>query len=276
MVLENLTDFRPGKNHLAAVILFGFLANTASVITATIIFDPAASLVSLFLVSAMAFPLISKAFETEEGLDVYGSPHFIERHADVLKIYSGFFIGVMISTSMFYFALDQPRADELFRFQLSALGSAEIGDRATGQAVGGAVFNGILVNNTKVAIISFLVSVVFGAAAVFVITWNASVIAVFVGMLAKTSVASFSSLGLLGTPIAFFYGLTVGVGSIALHGIPEIMSYFVAALAGGLISVGLSREKLNSARFRKVAEDGIILLALALFMIFVAAAIESY
>ncbi|MFH0889720.1 MAG: stage II sporulation protein M [Candidatus Aenigmatarchaeota archaeon] len=276
MVLENLTDFRPGKNRLAGVVLFGFLVNTISLITATVIFDPAAGLVALFLTSAAAFPLISKAFEVEEGLDVYGSSHFIERHADVLKVYAGFFIGVMISTSMFYFALSQTRADDVFRFQLSALGSAEITSRSTGQAVGGAVFDEILANNVKVALISFLVSVIFGAAAVFVITWNASVIAVFVGIMAKTSVASFASLGLFGTPLAFFYGLAIGTGSIALHGVPEIMSYFVSALAGGIISVGLSREKINSDRFRKVAEDGIILLAVALVMIFIAAAVESY
>lgn len=276
MVLENLADLRRLKKHWYGVFVFGVFVNTASLISASVIFEPAAGLVSLFLVSAAAFPLINKIFEVEEMLDVYGSPSFFERHAEILKIYSGFFFGVLISTSAAYFAMDQERANNTFSFQLSALKASSISDRTTGAALSTQTFNEILFNNIKVATVSFVLSIIFGAAAVFIVAWNASVIAIFIGILAKAAAAPFFGYGIVAAPLAFFYGLLTASGAIALHGIPEIMSYFVAGLAGGIISMGLEKEKINSGRFYRVAKDGILLFALALLLIFVAAAIEAY
>ncbi len=276
MVVENLANFSVAGKNWNKTFVFGFFISTVSLVTAGIIFPPASGLVALFLTSAAAFPLINKAYETEEDLDVYSGAGFLERHAAVLKIYSGFFVGVLVATSMAYFAVDQERAADIFRFQLSALGSAEITGRAAGVLAGQDVFSAILVNNLRVALVSFLVAVIFGAASVFIISWNASVIAVFIGVLAKTSTASFASYGLLGAPLAFAYGFLSGLGAIVIHGIPEIMSYFVAGLAGGVISVGITKEKLASSRFLKVFKDGMLLLVVAVFMIFVAAAVEAY
>ncbi|MBI2085037.1 MAG: stage II sporulation protein M [Candidatus Aenigmarchaeota archaeon] len=276
MVLENLTDFESSKNHWGRVFAFGFFVNTVSLVVASIIFEPAAGLVALFLVSAAAFPLMSKIFEAEETIDVSGGGHFLERHGKMLKIYSGFFMGVLLSTSISYFSMDQAHANDVFSFQLSALKSSHIGDRTTGAAFDASTFNVILVNNLRVAFISFAVSMLFGAAAVFIVTWNASVIAVFAGILAKASAMPLAGYGVVASPLAFLFGLFSATGSIALHGIPEIMSYFVAGLAGGIISTGIEKEKLNSERFRKVAKDGVILFTIAILMIFVAAAIESY
>jgi len=276
MVLENLTNFQLAKEHWSRAVMFGFFVNIISFTVATVIFEPAAGLVALFLTSAAAFPIVNKSFEVEEGLDVYGHGGFFKRHADVLKIYSGLFLGILLSTSMIYFVSDTGKTADIFQFQLSALESTSIKDRATGSAISGEVFNTILTNNIKVAFVSFLLSVVFGAAAIFIITWNASVIAVFVGMVAKASTGVFSSFGTIGTPLAFLYGIIAATGSIALHGIPEIFSYFISALAGGIISVGLLREEINSERFRRVLKDGVMLMTVAVLMIFVAAAIEAY
>ncbi len=276
MVLENLADFESSKKHWGRVFAFGFFVNTVALVVASVIFEPAAGLVALFLVSASAFPLISKMFETEENVDVSGGSPFFERHGKTLKIYSGFFVGVFLSTAVAYFAMEQTNANNTFSFQLSALKNSQIGDRTTGAAFDPAAFDVIVINNLRVAFVSFLVSLMFGAAAVFIITWNASVIAVFAGILAKASAIPLEGYGVLASPVAFLYGLVSATGLIALHGIPEMMSYFVAGLAGGIISVGIEKEKLNSGSFKKVARDGATLFALAIMMIFVAAAIEAY
>ncbi len=276
MVLEKLAGFDDLRQHWRRIFVFGFFVNTVSLVAASVIFEPAAGLVALFLVSAAAFPLINKMFESEEMLDVSGGEGFVQRHAEILKIYSAFFFGVLLSTSVAYFAMDAAHANSVFNFQLSALKNSAVSDRATGAAFSTNTFNAILANNIKVATMSFLLSIIFGAAAVFVITWNASVIAVFIGILTKAAAAPFFNFGIAAAPLAFVYGFITASGSIALHGIPEIMSYFVAALAGGIISVGLEREKINSPRFGKVAKDGITLFALAIFLIFVAASMEAY
>ncbi len=276
MVLENLTGFDDLRRHWRRVFVFGFFVNTVSLVAASAIFEPASGLVALFLVSAAAFPLINKMFESEENMDAGGREGFFQRHAEVLKIYSAFFFGVLLSTSIAYFAMDSTHANNTFSFQLSALKNSAINDRTTGAAFSTDTFNAVLVNNIRVAGVSFLLSVVFGAAAVFIITWNASVIAVFIGVLTKAAAAPFFSFGIIAAPLAFLYGFIMAAGSIILHGIPEIMSYFVAALAGGIISVGLERENFGSPRFMKVAKDGIALFALAVLLIFIAASIEAY
>ncbi|MBI4167832.1 MAG: stage II sporulation protein M [Candidatus Aenigmarchaeota archaeon] len=276
MVLENLAGFEGLRQHWRRIFVFGFFVNTVSLVVASVIFEPASGLVSLFLVSAVAFPLVNKMFESEENLDVSGGEGFFQRHAEILKIYSAFFFGVLLSTAIAYFAMDTAHANNTFNFQLSALKNSAISDRATGATFSTSTFNAVLANNIKVAVVSFLLSIIFGAAAVFIITWNASVIAVFIGILTKAAATPFIGFGILAAPLAFLYGFITAVGSIALHGTPEIMSYFVAALAGGIISVGLEREKISSPRFRKVAKDGITLFALAILLIFIAASIEAY
>ena len=276
MVLENLANFRLTKEHWTVAVGFGFFVNLVSFIIAAIIFEPAAGLVALFLTSAAVFPLVNKSFEVEESRDVYGHNSFFTRHSDALKVYAGLFLGVLLSTSLVYFIYGADKTPEIFQFQLAALESTGIQDRATGAAIGGEVFNKIFVNNIRVAMVSFFLSIIFGAAAIFVITWNASVIAVFVGMIAKSNAGIFSTLGAIGTPLAFVYGLFTGIGSIAFHGIPEIASYFISALAGGIISVGLIRENINSDRFRKVLKDGVLLMVMSVLLLFVAASIEAY
>jgi len=66
-----------------------------------------------------------------------------------------------------------------------------------------------------------------------------------------------------------------GLGSIALHGVPEIAAYFVAALAGGMLSVAIIREKFKG-HFEKIFIDSIAFLALAEVLIIVAAFLEAY
>jgi len=59
-------------------------------------------------------------------------------------------------------------------------------------------------------------SLIFGAGAIFVLAWNASVIAAAIGIFTKSELSSL--------PIALIRYM--------IHGIPEIASYFIVALAG--------------------------------------------
>ena len=75
--------------------------------------------------------------------------------------------------------------------------------------------------------------------------------------------------------MAYLLGVPAGLGSIALHGVPEIAAYFVAALAGGMLSVAIIREKFKG-HFEKIFIDSIAFLALAEVLIIVAAFLEAY
>lgn len=116
----------------------------------------------------------------------------------------------------------------------------------------------------------FILSVLFGAGATLILSWNASVIAVYLGLVINKFVPT------LGTVAAFLYGIPIGLGSIVLHGVPEILAYFFAGIAGGILSIGLLREKIMSKTFKEVCKDSIAFLLIAEFLIIIAALLEAF
>jgi len=69
---------------------------------------------------------------------------------------------------------------------------------------------------------------------------------------------------------------SLGILRYALHGIPEITAYFVAALAGGIFSAALVRGDLNGPKARRIFADCGDLLVIALVILLLAAAIEVF
>ena len=60
------------------------------------------------------------------------------------------------------------------------------------------------------------------------------------------------------------------------HGVFEIAAYFMAALAGGIISIAIARHDFRSPEFRKVLMDSVDVTALAFGVLFLAAVIEVF
>ncbi len=118
----------------------------------------------------------------------------------------------------------------------------------------------IIENNVYVMIFTLIFSLIFGAGAVFVLAWNASVIAAAVGIFTKYQIAD----------------LPLGIARYMIHGIPEIASYFLAALAGGIVGVGVLRHKIKSKKFLRILENAVLILFVALIIIFIAGLIEVY
>ena len=61
-----------------------------------------------------------------------------------------------------------------------------------------------------------------------------------------------------------------------IHGIPEIASYFIVALAGGLISAAVIKHELGTERFWEVLQDSLNLIIIAVVVLIVAALMEVY
>ncbi|MBU2523557.1 MAG: stage II sporulation protein M [Nanoarchaeota archaeon] len=118
----------------------------------------------------------------------------------------------------------------------------------------------ILVNNIYVLIFCLLFSLLFGAGAIFILAWNASVIATAIWIFSKSSIENF--------PIAF--------SRYMIHGIPEIAAYFTAALAGGIISIALIRHDFNDKRFWDTIRDSLNLIVLAVLLIIFSAGFEAF
>lgn len=118
----------------------------------------------------------------------------------------------------------------------------------------------IFTNNMYVLLFTLVFSLIFGAGVIFILAWNASVIGAAIGIFTDYQLASLP-LGL----IRFF-----------THGIFEIGSYFVIALAGGMISVAVIRHETGTEKFWSVLQDSLNLIILSVIILFLAALIEVF
>ena len=118
----------------------------------------------------------------------------------------------------------------------------------------------IFTNNVYVLIFTLIFSLVFGAGVIFILAWNASVIAAAIGIFTKSATSC----------------LHAGLIRYLVHGIPEIGSYFIVALAGGMVSVAVIKHEAGTAKFWDVLQDSLNLIILAIVVLFVAALMEVY
>ena len=118
----------------------------------------------------------------------------------------------------------------------------------------------IFANNIYVLIFTLVFSLLFGAGVIFILAWNASVIAAAIAIFTRSDLSSL--------PLALL--------RYFVHGIPEIASYFVAALAGGIISFAVIRRDIGTERFWKVLQDSLNLIILSVIILFLSALLEVF
>ena len=138
-----------------------------------------------------------------------------------------------------------------FQAQLFAIN--EINSPSTGAFIKiKSPFLEILLNNSLVFLIAVFLSLVFGAAAMLVLAWNASVISVAIGEFLKMK------------QLAAFVFL--------LHGIPELLAFLIGALAGGILFQNSINKNLNA----RTAIDILALTAIGIFILIISAGIEIF
>ena len=117
--------------------------------------------------------------------------------------------------------------------------------------------------NVGVSVIFFILSFFYGAGAIFLIVWNASIFSTFV----------FTTLQNIGRGVQNSLAM---FGVFSLYIVPEIAGFLLAGIAGGVISKALVTEKFMSDEFRNVVKDAMVLLLVSFGVLFVAALLESY
>lgn len=130
----------------------------------------------------------------------------------------------------------------------------------TGALTNSARFLSIIGNNVGVMIFTLIFSLIFGAGAIFVLAWNASVISAAIGIFTDYSISD----------------IPFGLLRYMIHGFPEIAAYFITALAGGIFGVGAIRNGMGNKRFLRVLMNVIFLLFVAIVVLIIAALIEVY
>jgi uncharacterized membrane protein SpoIIM required for sporulation len=128
----------------------------------------------------------------------------------------------------------------------------------------------ILVNNLKVLTFCILFSFLYGAGAVFILTWNASVIAAAIGHLVRESISKVSD----NLVSAYFQAIPLSFARYMTHGIFEMMAYFFGGIAGGLISAAVIRHRMKSNEFVDFMTDSVNLIIVACLLLIIGGLIE--
>lgn len=268
MVLESMLNPKKAENKPWHVFLVSIFYSFVAVFFATLLFPSQASILAIALITIILVPFFQRLFILEEKKEDVAAhklkkKNVFARHASTIYVFSAFFIGVIIALSFIFIFF--PDNQNLFSLQTETLNSF-----STGYATQPGDFWMYFENNTQVMILIYALSLLFGAGSVFVLSWNASVIAVYVGSVARSFIAQGLAPG-----AAYVVGVPLGLGTIVMHGIPEIAAYVIAGLGGGILSVGLLREKWGGKNFNLILKDSLIFLFAAEVLIVIAALLEA-
>ena len=209
--------------------------------------------------------------EEEEDEEVEGFLKVWETHKDAIFALMWLFLGFVLAFTFWYILLQN---STLFNAQIETYcminspGNIEncVSEYALSESgiSGGATkelrFLSIMENNIYVMIFTLIFSLIFGAGAIFILAWNASVIAAAIGVFTQYKIAE----------------IPLGIVRYMIHGFPEIAAYFITALAGGMFGFGVIKHGIRNRHFVRVLENVALLLFLAIIILIVAAVIEVY
>lgn len=279
MVLESIISPENAENRPALMIFIGFLYTTLAMFISYYIFEAYSSIFMIFLATIAATPIIYNLMKMEEEKDLTDVEEktLLKEHSRALKAFIYIFIGATLCFAFWYTVLSQSMVNSLFHSQSATISA--INGRVvdiTGNITNPInVFSGIFFNNIKVLLFCILFSFMYGAGAIFILMWNASIVGAAIGSFVRTSISALiNTCGVnVGTT---FCAVSSGILRYTVHGIPEILAYFVAALAGGIISIAVINHEFNSRKFEHILLDSADLLMLAIGILFVAALLEVF
>ncbi|MFC2135753.1 stage II sporulation protein M [Bacteroidota bacterium] len=281
MVLESLITPFKAENKPSKLIFLGFLYCTIAIFLSLWIFKSYASLIMVFLTVMACVPLMYNTIKMEEEKDLQdmGERWLLKEHGKALMAFMALFLGVALACTLWYVVMPADTVSTLFETQIATIQNINPGFNAyTGNAQIGTVssFIRIFLNNVKVLIFCILFSFVYGAGAIFILTWNSSVIGAAMGNFIRSNLAYYSDLVGFDKLSQYFQIFSIGLLKYVIHGVPEILAYFVAGLAGGIISVAVIRHDFGTRKFEHILLDSADLVLLSLFLLFIAGLLEVY
>ena len=225
-------------------------------------------MVAVFLTVMIAIPLMysTMKFEEDKDLKINNERALIKQHWKALKFFTFLFFGFIIAYALWFIILPQETTQTLFSTQLNTIST--VNSKISGNLLinSGILFK-IFMNNLKVMLFCMFFSLFFGAGAIFILTWNASVIGAAMGSFAV------EKLGIFGT---HFISLPLSLFRYMTHGVFEILAYFTAGLVGGIISVAIINNDIIGDYKNRILKDAIDLILLSVAFLVVGAIVEVF
>ncbi len=276
MVLEALLTPQTAERHPFESLVLGFVYGTFGLFLALWIFEQYASLVMIFLTTIAALPLFYHTVISEEEKDLVPQSEYslLRGHSHALTFLLFLFIGASLAYSFWYIVLPTPIGNQVFSAQTETI--VTLNQKVTGSVTQFNIFGRVFLNNVKVMIFCIIFSFLYGAGSLFILMWNASVIGAAVGNFIRVKLAVLAATIGLNTLAAYLYAISLSILRYALHGIPEILAYVVAGLAGGILSTAIIRKDYTTRNFERIVLDTSDLILIALALLAVAAGVEVY
>ncbi|HLC48052.1 MAG TPA: stage II sporulation protein M [Candidatus Norongarragalinales archaeon] len=266
-ILDYLRNRLVKRNPLM-IFALGFSATFLGVLTAYIVFPENVGLMGLAFASLILQPFLSKLIYYEEEGEYRRkriSRGIFRDHSQTFRTILLLFFGIMLAYSAMYLYSKEVRVKNLFGSQLAPYQNLS-GSAAGGCESGFECFIQYIVNNLVVMIVVFILSSAYGAGAMLFLAWNASVWGTVFAFLAVQVSGG-------GEKTAAFLSILVRV---LPHTLLEASAYFLAVIAGIVITKAYLKERMGTSRFNFVVMDGLIFFALSAAVVVVGAAFEAF
>ncbi len=267
MVLEDLIFPEKAERKPWELFFLGALYASIGMLLSLWIFRSESSMIMVLLTVVAVIPLMYKTFKREEKKDtlIYDERSLLKEHGKALKFLICLFFGFIVAYALWFIFLPDHLTSTLFRVQLNTIN--QINSKIIGNSIENNVIFQIFFNNLRVLFFAILFAFFYGAGAIFILTWNASVIGAAIGDFAKIKLSSLSS---------YFFTIPFAIGRYMTHGVFEILAYFVGGLAGGIISVAIINHDINSEKFKVIMRDSLDLIFLSILLLVLAALVEVF
>jgi hypothetical protein len=287
MVLESIITTEGAKNKPRIMFILGVVYAAIAIVLSYFIFPSNPSLSVIFLATIASLPILINVLTSEEEesfnyLKINKDTPLIGTHLDVFSAFTFIFLGFLVCFLVFYVAFPESINNLFFSEQIKTIQSivGPTGFFGFGGGINAAAVSAeeglkvIMLNNFKVLLFCLLFSFLYGAGAIFILAWNASVLATAMGNFIKTKIAAIAAVTGGVTAAAYFQAVPLSFLRYMIHGIPEVGAYFLGAIAGGIISAAVVKSDYRDPRFYKILMDSLDLIALAVLLLIVASLLE--
>ena len=242
-------------------IILGFVFASLGIGFSFLIFKDEPSFPSIFLTTLAIAPVIIRLMKNEEW-----EPKFekiLKRHNKVIETYFYLFFGMSIAFALFYILLPESTSSLIFSEQIKKFSSGlfSLDFNLNFLLEQSPLFSKIVINNLGLMFFFFLLSLFYGSGSILLLSWNASILGVMWGRMAKT-------MFYLSNPLTFVTNTFFNFPYL----LPEVLAYFLASLAGGIVSINMTKK----TRIGIAMIDSLFFLALSIIIIIAAGIIETF
>ncbi|MBI2629034.1 stage II sporulation protein M [Candidatus Pacearchaeota archaeon] len=228
-------------------------------------------IVTFAVMFSMPFVYYTIKLEESKDAEIDSTFRLLKEHGKAIHAFLWLFLGFIVAFSSLYIILG---STDNYKAQIETYCAinnpnnydgcaAQYGvkdKRATGLVTSTELLGGIFTNNLYVLIFTIIFSIIFGAGGIFILAWNASVIAAAMAIFSKSTLSS----------------LPMSLARYMIHGLPEIAAYFIGTLAGGIIGIAIIKKEFRTDKFWNILHDSLLLIICAIIIILLAALMEVF